>query len=114
MLNVADGGGVSPEDLETLKEAVVLLEQSSFLVDLSSKLGEGVEFALNKLPDAVRKKVVEGTQAALQKALDLVLETLEPPQQLTAILVLAPLARLLPSARGLCEALAESEAIHRA
>lgn len=68
---------ITAKDRKLLAEAVALLESPSFLITLVDKVGRPVEWALAKLPVSAQKVIHEATQAALEKALEIAMGTLD-------------------------------------
>jgi len=66
-----------PEDLETLKSAVALLEAPSLTIRLANMVGTPVEWALNRLPGSSAKQIQKGIHAALNKAVSGALRTMD-------------------------------------
>ena len=75
-----DPAALSDGDLKKLKAAVTQLEEPSFAGKLTEMLGQPIELLLDKLPDAVKGKIDGMTEAALVKALEVALKTLDDEQ----------------------------------
>jgi hypothetical protein len=67
----------NPEDLQALKTAVALLESPSFTIRVANMLGAPVEWAMDRLPDSAAKKIQEAIHAALGKAVNGALRTMD-------------------------------------
>jgi len=65
------------EDYQALKDAVALLESPSITVRLASALGTVVERGIDALPNSVTEQINGAVQAALSKAADAALWSLE-------------------------------------
>ena len=70
--------GFSPEDLADLRRAVGLLESPGLFIRVANWLGTPVEAGMRKLPPKVQEAIQDATMAALNKALDCALVTLNP------------------------------------
>ncbi len=68
----------SPEDLAALRRAVELLESPGLFIRVANWLGTPLELGLQKLPVAVLDAIQAATTAALEKALDVALWSLDP------------------------------------
>ena len=69
---------LSDKDLADLRRAKELLEHRSFAIRLADLAGSPIEWGLSKLPGKARDAVERATHAALEKALEISLRTLEP------------------------------------
>lgn len=69
--------GFTPEERDELRRAVALLEGPGFLIRAANALGAPLEAGLRRLPERARRTVQKATRAALEKALDLALTTLD-------------------------------------
>lgn len=70
-------GPMHQADLTDLQRAKEILERPGLAMRLASMAGTPFEWALRRLPDRARELVASATHAALEKALDLALSTLE-------------------------------------
>lgn len=68
---------IDNEDLEQLKYAKALLEHPGFAVRLQNALGKSIESGMRLLPDRFSATIHDATQAALRKALDVAIMTLD-------------------------------------
>ena len=68
---------LSAADYDTLRQAVVLLEQPSLAARASHVIGSPIEKTLGALPEATAATVQEAARMAIAKALDVALSTLE-------------------------------------
>jgi hypothetical protein len=66
------------EDLMNLRRAAALLEAPGFFIHMTNWLGTPVEAGLKRLPQGAQAVIQDATHAALTKALDLALATLDP------------------------------------
>ena len=57
------------DDLDALADAVNTLENAGLIVQITNLVGQPVDYALSKLPDAVLRRIRETTNAALWSAL---------------------------------------------
>ncbi|HHQ48860.1 MAG TPA: EcsC family protein [Acidobacteria bacterium] len=62
---------LSERDCRDLWEAVELLENPSFLIELASKLGVPLEKLMNRLPGSASAMINRATHVALRRAMDL-------------------------------------------
>ncbi len=68
-------------DHQDLARAVDLLENPSFAAKVTNLIGGPVEKAITMLPDGVSDKLMNSTQKALSKAMDLAISTLDERYQ---------------------------------
>ncbi len=68
---------LNPTDRHDLTRAVDLLENPSFAAKVTNLIGTPVEKAIKMLPDGVSDKMINTTQKALSKAMDLAVSTLD-------------------------------------
>src|SRR5262245_12951379 len=64
-------------DLDALKDAVSILENPGFAVQLMNYFGKPIEFGISKLPEAVSSRIVEATGSALRYCLRMAVTTME-------------------------------------
>lgn len=67
---------IEKQDLVALTEAANTLERPALLMQITNVIGTPIEIGMAKLPDAVSKRVLEVTHAALQKALRVAVMTM--------------------------------------
>ena len=68
--------GMDEEDRRKLADAKKLLENPSFFIRLSDKLGKPIEAALDKLPERARDKIARITRRSLENAALVAIRTL--------------------------------------
>ena len=68
---------LADDDLKLLKAAVQQLETPSFADKLTDTLGQPIELLLEKLPESFQGKIDDVAEAALTKALEVALKTLD-------------------------------------
>lgn len=66
-----------PDDYDNLKKAVAILESPPIIARLSNMLGSPLEAAVKKLPPSVSGKLNSAVEAALHKAADIALRSLD-------------------------------------
>ena len=69
---------LSPADLQQLGEAKRALETPGVAVQLAARVGKPIEVLVSRLPERTRAFVGSATRAALERALDLAIRSLEP------------------------------------
>ena len=67
------------EDLQALKAAVKRLENPGITMQIVEKIGKPIEYALQKLPANATEQIEKATGMALDKALDVTLNTMKAP-----------------------------------
>jgi hypothetical protein len=75
---------LSPRDLEDLSRAKEALERPSLAIRIADRLGMPVDALVKRLPDGAQRIIARGTQAALERALEVALRTLDPVRTLRA------------------------------
>ncbi len=73
---------VETDDLQALKDAVDILESPSFAIELTNLIGKPIERAVDKLPDAVSRRIDDATRNALQSSLRVALSTMSNERHL--------------------------------
>lgn len=68
---------ISPEHLQELAEAKLLLENPGLPARMTDVVGRPIEMAIHMLPDAAQKMIAGATQKALTVALDVALSTVD-------------------------------------
>jgi hypothetical protein len=68
----------SPIDLQRLGEAKHILETPGVAVQLAARVGQPIAVLVSRLPERTRALVGSATRAALERALDLAIRSLEP------------------------------------
>ena len=67
---------VETDDLQALKDAVDILESPGFAIELTNLIGKPIEHAVDKLPDAVSRRIDDAARNALQSSLRVALSTM--------------------------------------
>ena len=70
---------IEAEDLSDLKQAVRKLEKPGLTMQIVEKIGKPIEYALEKLPTKATQQIEKATGLALDKALDVALQTMKAP-----------------------------------
>lgn len=72
------------EDSKALKSAVVVMETPTLTAQITNLIGSPVEYLVDKLPDAAKEIIHNAIQAALNKAADYALWTLDTESEQAA------------------------------
>jgi len=67
---------LEPDDHAALKDAVNILENPGFAIQVTNFIGKPIEYGLNTLPDAVARRIGDATRLALQSALRVAVSTM--------------------------------------
>ncbi|MDF1756352.1 MAG: EcsC family protein [Verrucomicrobiales bacterium] len=71
-------------DYQDLEKAVKKLESPGLTMQIVEKIGKPVEYALQRLPEKATAQIEKATSLALEKALDVALQTMKAPTGATA------------------------------
>ncbi|MFP1828503.1 EcsC family protein [Lonsdalea quercina] len=66
-----------PDDLRALQQAVTLLEAPALTLQIADVIGKPLTWSLARLPQSLQRKIQQSVRAALHKAVDTALYTLE-------------------------------------
>ena len=64
------------DDLETLKDAVNILENPGLAVQITNVIGKPIEYGVSRLPEVVSRRIGEATSSALQTSLRVAVSTM--------------------------------------
>ena len=64
------------DDHAALKDAVTILENPGFAIQVANFIGKPIEYGLGKLPDSVSRRIGDATRSALQSSLRVAVSTM--------------------------------------
>ncbi len=70
------------DDLQALKDAVGILEDPGFAIEVTNLIGKPIEHAVDKLPDSVSRRIGDATRNALESSLRLAVATMNNERDL--------------------------------
>ena len=72
-------GMIEPKDLKDLTLAVGKLEKPGLTMQIVEKIGKPIEYGLQQLPAKATQQIEKATGMALDKALEVALQTMKAP-----------------------------------
>jgi hypothetical protein len=64
-------------DLDALRDAVILLEHPGLAVQITNLIGKPIEYAVSALPDTVSRRIGDATRSALRSSLRVAVSTMD-------------------------------------
>jgi hypothetical protein len=71
-------------DLDSLRDAVNVLENPGLAVQITNLIGRPIEYAVHALPDSVSRRIEDATRAALRSSLRVVVSTMDNEHGVTS------------------------------